>query len=403
MTAIRTPIPNRAAPPLRASTTQRKAVWHAFGALFVVLALGQSAQAGETIRWRTDYNSARREANEKGLPLFLDFGTEDCYHCRRLEATTFRDPTVAALLNERFVPLKIDANREPALAQALRIQAYPTMVLAATDGKILGVLEGYLEAGRLTEHLQRAMAASTPDWMARDFQEASKAIGAADYARAVSLLKGVLEDGKSRPVQDKARQVLAEIEQQAAGRLARAKQMDDRGQSLEAADVLTGLLKDYAGTHAASDGAKLLAKLADKPDLRNNQRAGRARELLAQAKEDYRTQNFLACLDRCQVLESAYKDLPEGTEGAKLAGEIRGNPERMAQACEQMNERLAGMYMALADSWMEKGQPQQAAPYLEKVAKLCPGSPQAEAAQVRLTQLQGKPPTQTVEFKKPAP
>ena len=34
------------------------------------------------------------------------------------------------MLNDHCVPLKVDANREPRLAQALRIQAYPTMILA---------------------------------------------------------------------------------------------------------------------------------------------------------------------------------------------------------------------------------------------------------------------------------
>ena len=76
-------------------------------------------------------------------------------------------------------------------------------------------------------YLRRALAVQTPDWMARDFQEASKSIAAGDYAAAVSLLKKVLEDGKDRPVQTKAKAVLDEVEQQAAGRLVRVKQLQD--------------------------------------------------------------------------------------------------------------------------------------------------------------------------------
>ena len=94
------------------------------------------------------------------------------------------------------------------MTESLRIQAYPTMIIAATDGKILAFVEGYQDAKPLTDHLQRSLAVQTPDWMARDFQEASKAIGTGEYAKAVSLLKNVLEDGKDRPVQTKSKAVL---------------------------------------------------------------------------------------------------------------------------------------------------------------------------------------------------
>ena len=157
-------------------------------------------------------------------------------------------------MNERFIPLKIDANREAPLAEALRIERYPTIVLAGPDGKILGTQEGYMEAPRFLEQLQRVLVSvSNPEWMTRDYQEAAKAIAASDYARAIALLKSVTEDGKERSVQLKARQLLNELDQQAATRLARAKQYEDKGQTTEAMETLTELVRAYAGTQAASE------------------------------------------------------------------------------------------------------------------------------------------------------
>jgi thioredoxin-related protein len=357
----------------------------------ILVAFTSSAGAGDKVEWRSDYDTARREATEKNRPLFLDFGTEDCVHCKRMHQTTFRDPSVIRLLNEQFVPLKVDANREPKLAQSLRIQAYPTMILAGHDGKILGWIEGYMEVTRMVEHLQRASAVQTPDWMARDFQEATKATGTGDYARAVALLKNIVEDGKERPLQGKAREALQEIEMQATGRLARAKQMDEKGQPLEALDLLTELLRKYAGTQAAADGSKLLASLADKPDIRSRQRARRAQEVLAQAREEFKAERYLSCLDHCQILSAAYRDLPEGKEGEQLAAEIKGDAERMAQVCEAMNDRLSTMYMSLAENFMKKGLTQQAAAYFEKVVKLNPGGAAAVSAQAKLTQINKTP------------
>jgi tetratricopeptide (TPR) repeat protein len=359
------------------------------------------ACTAQEIQWRRDYNEARREATEKGKPLLLDFGTENCFWCKKLDATTFRESDIVSAVNERFIPLKIDAQRSVALAEALRIQSYPTLILAAPDGKILGTLEGFLDAPRLQDHLQRALASlSNPEWMTRDYLEATKAIAVSDYSRAVALLKSITQDGKDRPVQVKASQLLQDLEQQAAGQLVRAKQLDDKGQTTEAMHKLSELLRLYAGTQAAVEGGQLLTALSAKPEIKSQVRQQRARELLTQAREDYRTQQYLCCLDRCELLAASYADLPEGMEALQLAAEIKENPEWLQRACDSLTNRLSGLYLALAESLIKKGQPQQATLYLERVVKSFPGTRDADTAQVRLANIQGRP-TWQAEFKKP--
>jgi tetratricopeptide (TPR) repeat protein len=366
----------------------------------ILILAASGLAADKPVQWRADYDAARREATAKGLPLFLEFQTDDCYHCRRLEAGPLKDPTVASLLNERYVPLRVDANRSPRLAEALRIQAYPTMIIASADGKIITFLEGYQEAKPLADQLQRALAVQTPDWMARDYQEASKAIGNGDYAKAVSLLKAILDDGKDRPVQAKARAVLDEIEQQAAGRLVRVKQFQDKGQYQEAMDLLTELISRYAGTRPAADGAKLLTSLADRPEIKGNPRSRRAQDLLAQSREAFKAEKYGTALELCEILETTYKDLAEGRQGAELAGEVRSSPDKLAVACEHLNERLATMYATLGDTWLKKGDKEQAAAYFEKAVRAAPASLAARDAQGKLTGLLLKPPAIPTKFQK---
>jgi thioredoxin-like negative regulator of GroEL len=371
-----------------------------FVSALVLAACARTAPA-QSVQWRADYNAARKEATEKGRPILIDFGTENCMWCKKLDVSTFRDPAVVRQLNDNFVSLKMDADREPTLAQTLRISQYPTLVLAGPDGKIIGVLEGYQDAPQLTEQLQKISAYyGTPDWMTRDYQEASRAILGAEYGRAIALLKNVTQDGKERTVQVKAKQVLQDLEQQAAGRLARAKALHDRGQSTDAAEALTDLLKNYTGTQAATDGGALLTTLAARPEMRDQQRQRRARELLAQARDDFRTQQYLGCLERCETLTSAYSDLPEGTEALQLAAEVKDNPDLMGRACDSINARMGAMYLTLAETWVKRGQPAQAQACLEKVLQSAPGSRHAELAQVRLAQLQGTATTQQAEYKK---
>src|SRR6185503_2360812 len=75
-------------------------------------------QAPRTIQWRHDYAAARKEAQEKNLPIFLDFYTTWCGPCKRLEQETFPDPAVAELLSEKFICLKVDGDRQKELVDA---------------------------------------------------------------------------------------------------------------------------------------------------------------------------------------------------------------------------------------------------------------------------------------------
>jgi thioredoxin-like negative regulator of GroEL len=353
-----------------------------------VLALPAAAPAADPVAWRTDYNAARKEAVEKGLPLAVVVGSDNCFYCRKLEGGPLRDPAVVAQLATNFVVLKLDATKEPGLAKALRVQMYPTVVLAAPDGKIHAFIEGYVEADRLADQLKRAVtAATTADWAARDFEQATKALAAGDYPRTVSLLKGITRDAGDKPVGAKARQVLDDVERQAAGRLAKAKELEHRGLTREAMDTLAEAVKTYAGTQAAADAATLMTGLAAKPEATDRLRTRAARDLLAAAREEFRATKFYDCLQTCEQLAAAYPETAEAKEGAAIAADIKGNPDRLAAACEQMNQRTAALYLTLAEAWAKKGQAAEAAACYEKVAKLCPDSRHADVALAALAKL----------------
>jgi thioredoxin-like negative regulator of GroEL len=358
-------------------------------------AIGQLQSAsGEEINWRTDYATALKEAQGKGRPLLVDVGTENCYWCKQLDLRTFKDAEVVRLLNDRCVPLKIDAERNNYLVESLRIQSYPTLVFAGPDGTIIGYKEGFLEAAPLKQMLIRLLTAvGTPDWMSRDFEAAARAISAGDLARAVTLLRGVVEDGKERPVQTRARQMLASLEQKAAEAVRKAKDLADQGKVGDALEAFNQLGRDFPGSLAARQGRQLALKLTSKAAASAEQRRRQASEQLEQAREDYKNQRYLMCLDRCELLAGDYADLPEAREASKLAEQIKDNPEWSRQACDQLGDRLGVLYLALADTWLRKGQPQQAIFYLQRIVKMFPGSQHAEKAQVTLARLRGAPPS----------
>jgi thioredoxin-like negative regulator of GroEL len=353
-----------------------------------------SIALAQEVEWRLDYAKARQEAIEKNRPLIIDVGTEHCHFCKQLDLRTFKDATVVAMLNERCVPLKIDADQHVRLAEALRVEYYPTLVFATAEGKILGYQQGFIEAGALHERLTKlfftsAIAGGGVPNPHREIDEAKRAISVGDYPRAIALLKSVAETAKEATAQNQARHLLQDLEKQAAGRCAEARQLVENGKVPQAVETVTELVRVYPGTKAAREGGQLLVTLASRVVPHGSSRGSVAHELLEQAREDYRRRQYLSCLDRCESLIAQYSDLNEGADATKLAEEIKANPENTKQACEQMSERLSTLYLTLAETWLKKGQPQQAVYYLERIVQAFPNTHNADIAQVRLAQIQG--------------
>jgi thioredoxin-like negative regulator of GroEL len=355
-------------------------------ALHLLAAAGAEAE----VRWRPDYATARKEAQEKGLPLVIDFGTSNCFWCRKLDETTLRDPHVVNIINQQFVALRVDPEQERNLAQYLRITSYPTIVLASPDGRILSTLEGFQEASPFQEALQRTAAAVLPpEWMQRDLHNATRWAAAGDYARAIPALRGIVEDGKARAVQVTAQKLLDDIEHKAAERIGQARQLADKGRSTEAVELLSETVRLFPGLASSREANELFGRLAQVTEYRAQQRTRRAKDLLTQAQDFYRSKDYIPCLDRCELLQQQYGDLAEAQDAAALLQEIKSNPEWLQYAAETLSDRLGGLYLSLAESLLARGQAQRAEFYLQRVVQAFPGSRQAEAAQTRLGQLTG--------------
>lgn len=366
-------------------------------ALVAVHQLRAQMGAEGPVQWRHNYNDARREAESKGLPLLLDIGTDDCFYCVKLDQETFIDPRVAAMLNSRFIPLKIHAPQQPKLVEVLRVRAYPTLVFAAPDGRILKNIEGFQTATQFQDSMQRVLAGMTPEPGTRDYELAQKRIGENNFAQAIPALQRAMEESKSGPVYTNSKNLLDQLEQRAAERIRGAKQLHDEGKSAEAMKVVADAARDFPGLQATRNVGDMLASLAQHTNSPKTQRDRVAQVLLAQARDHYRSQDFLICLDRCETLVAQYGDLQEGKDAYALATEIKKNPEWMQKACNHLIDRLAAMYLALGEEMLARQQPQLAIQYFEKVVQSFPESRRAENARVRLDQIQGQP-TKTVVF-----
>jgi len=69
--------------------------------------------ADNPVNWQPWDDAAREAARERDVPIFLSIGYSACHWCHVMEEESFQDEAVAELLNEHFVPVKVDREERP--------------------------------------------------------------------------------------------------------------------------------------------------------------------------------------------------------------------------------------------------------------------------------------------------
>ncbi|NHN40286.1 thioredoxin domain-containing protein [Halorubellus sp. JP-L1] len=69
--------------------------------------------ADNPVNWQPWDDAALEAAREQDKPIFLSVGYSACHWCHVMEDESFQDDDVAALLNEQFVPIKVDREERP--------------------------------------------------------------------------------------------------------------------------------------------------------------------------------------------------------------------------------------------------------------------------------------------------
>lgn len=71
--------------------------------------------AKNPVAWREWGEEAFAEARRRGVPLFVSIGYATCHWCHVMAEESFSDSDVAAVLNDSFIPVKVDREERPDL------------------------------------------------------------------------------------------------------------------------------------------------------------------------------------------------------------------------------------------------------------------------------------------------
>jgi len=114
----------------------------------------EAAKSEKGIVW-VKYDEGIKLAAKEQKAILVDFYTNWCGYCKKMDRETFSDPKVAGYLGEKFIAVKVNAESnetvvtpggpvsEKELSRLFGVRGYPTYWFLSSDGEKINNLSGY--------------------------------------------------------------------------------------------------------------------------------------------------------------------------------------------------------------------------------------------------------------------
>jgi uncharacterized protein YyaL (SSP411 family) len=89
------------------------------------------------IRWRRWGDAAFKEAAAADKPVLLGISAVWCHWCHVMDETTYSSPAVIDLINERYIPVRVDNDQRPDVNARYNMGGWPTTAILTPEGEVL--------------------------------------------------------------------------------------------------------------------------------------------------------------------------------------------------------------------------------------------------------------------------
>ncbi|MBI5869736.1 MAG: thioredoxin domain-containing protein [Actinobacteria bacterium] len=89
------------------------------------------------IAWQPWGEEAFLRAKQEKKPLLLAISAVWCHWCHVMDETGYSDEEVIALINESFIPLRVDSDQRPDINQRYNQGGWPTTAFLTDDGEVI--------------------------------------------------------------------------------------------------------------------------------------------------------------------------------------------------------------------------------------------------------------------------
>ena len=110
------------------------------------------------IAWRDWSADAFGCARIQRRPVLLSIVASWSEACRVMDATSYADPEVVAIVEQRFVAIRVDADRRPDISERYSLGGWPTTAFLTADGALAGG-GTFVSQDRMAAVLRRTLAA----------------------------------------------------------------------------------------------------------------------------------------------------------------------------------------------------------------------------------------------------
>jgi len=107
-----------------------------------------SAAFTKGIRWQS-YADGMARAKSENKKVFVHFYADWCSTCKIMENKTFKDPAVIAALNQDYIPVKVNVDRNRKISEMFRVRLLPDTWFIAENNEIIGHRPGYIRPEQL--------------------------------------------------------------------------------------------------------------------------------------------------------------------------------------------------------------------------------------------------------------
>jgi thioredoxin-related protein len=129
-------------------------------AFFLLMGFYGDTSAVETINWRS-YEEGLVVGKAEKKKVFLHFYADWCVFCAKMAKETFQNPAVVSYLNNHFIPVRVDTDKQPTTAMKYGVQGLPSTWFLTEMGEAIGTVPGFIPPEPLLAMLKEVNGINT--------------------------------------------------------------------------------------------------------------------------------------------------------------------------------------------------------------------------------------------------
>jgi len=127
-----------------------------------VLLAGPGSNKTGGINWQPWSDAIFDQAKRENKFVLLDLEAVWCHWCHVMDETTYKTPEVIALIQSKYIPVRVDQDSRPDLSNRYEDYGWPATIVFGSAGGEIAKRQGYIEPRQMIALLKAIIADPTP-------------------------------------------------------------------------------------------------------------------------------------------------------------------------------------------------------------------------------------------------